>query len=331
MNPLDARSVGVTIGKFNPPHLGHVHLIERGASEVDHLFVVLCDRIDQTLSAEDRSEWLRDACPANVTILTTPDDLPTANEPWAERVLGLLPHAPTIAFTSELWGADWAALMDAEHVLVDLDRDRVPISSTRIRADLSAHFSWLVPAARRALARRVVLVGAESTGKSTMAESLARELNTVWVPEHGRWYWEGRRHLPDQSWDTDEFRRIARAQRQLEADLARRATNGIVVSDTDALVTAAWHERYTGSRDPDLERLAAEVSPDLYLVCAPDFAWVQDGTRESREFRATMHEAMLERAESSTAEVVCLTGSHEERLDQAREAVGPLTRFPALV
>jgi len=331
MQPGGEGSTGVTVGKFNPPHLGHLHLVEQAAGHVDHLFVLLCDRPDQTISAERRRWWLLDAAPPNVSVLITPDDLPAANEPWASRALEILPRRPDLAFTSEEWGPAWAGLMGAKHVLVDLHRGAHPISATRIRADLGAHFPWLVPAARADLARRVVLIGAESTGKSTMAEALARKLGTVWVPEHGRWYWEGRRHLHDQAWTTDELRRIAAAQRRLEDDLARRAVHGVVIADTDALVTAVWHERYLGAPDPELEQRVPTNTPDLYLVCCTDFDWVQDGTRESADHRKAMHESVVARAEASTAEVAFLSGPHEERLARALDLVEPLTRFPALV
>jgi len=188
-----------------------------------------------------------------------------------------------------------------------------------------------VPAARQALARRVVLIGAESTGKSTLAEALARELSTVWIPEYGRCYWEGRRYLEEESWTSEEFRHIAKAQRQLEDILARRCSNGIVVADTDALVTAVWHERYLGAPDPELDTMAGTTVPDLYLVCSPDFDWVQDGTRESEGYRGKMHELMTARARTSGAGVELLSGSHEQRLVKAMSLVHPLTRFPKLV
>ncbi len=268
----------MTVGKFNPPHLGHLHLIETGAALVENLYVLLCERSDQTLTGEQRLGWLRDSVPANVTVIVTPDDLPLANEPWAERALAVLPARPDVAFTSEPWGEEWALLMGARHHAVDMGRTTFPISGTALRADLGAHFAWLVPAARAELARRIVLVGAESTGKSTMAETLAAELGSVWVPEHGRWYWEGRRHRADQSWQTDEFRRIASAQHRLEDDLARQSPDGLVIADTDALVTAVWHERYIGAADPWLDALAAGHVPDLYLICGDEFVWVQDGS-----------------------------------------------------
>ncbi len=323
--------IGVVVGKFNPPHLGHLHLIMEGARRVEELFVLLCDRSDQTIPAERRRGWIEDASPSNVTVIVTPDDLPPSNEPWARRALEELPAAPDVAFTSEEWGPGWAALMGAEHIAVDLKRARFPISGTELRSNLRSNFQWLVPAARADLARRVVLVGAESTGKSTLAEALASSLGTVWAPEHGRWYWEGRRHLADQSWTSDEFLRIAIAQARLEADLARKAPRGVVISDTDALVTAVWHERYLGFSDPRLDALAGDSPPDLYFVCRPDFAWVQDGTRESEAHRAAMQQSMERRAASSGAEVVVLEGPHDHRLATAEEAIERVAQFEEIV
>ena len=325
-----ALAVGVTVGKFNPPHLGHLHLIRTGASMVEHMYVLLCDRADQTLCASDRLAWLRDAVPGNVTVILTPDDLPPANAPWAERALAAIPESPDLAVTSEPWGNEWAALMGAIHHQVDLHREAFPTSGSALRSDLGANFGWLVPAARAALARRVVLIGAESTGKSTMAEALAAATGSVWVPEHGRWYWKGRRYRPDQSWEADEFHRIATAQRRLEEDIARLSTNGVVIADTDALVTAVWHERYLGSSDPHLDELAQQQRPDLYLVCADDIGWVQDGTRESRDERAAMQRSIEARAESSGARVVVLRGPHHRRLATALAAIAPLRTFTAL-
>ena len=322
---------GVVVGKFNPPHLGHLHLIEQGAALVERLFVLLCDRPDQSIPVELRRQWLEDVVPANVSVLVTPDDLPAANEPWALRALEVLPEPPVLAFTSEEWGAGWAALMGAEHVMVDLERTAFPVSGTAMRADLRANFESLVPSARAGLARRVVVIGAEASGKSTLAEGLAAELGTVWVPEHGRWYWEGRRYLGDQSWSSDEFVRIAHAQRRLEADLARKASRGVVVADTDALVTAVWHERYVGSANPKLDALAKGWVPDLYLVCRPDFGWVQDGTRESESLRDEMQASMEQRAHASGVEVVVLSGPHEQRLAKALAAIDAVTEFEELI
>lgn len=322
---------GVTVGKFNPPHLGHLHLIEVAAARVARLFVILGDRSDQTIPADQRAEWLTDAAPENVTVVITPDDLPAANEPWAARVLDLLSQPPDVAFTSEPWGPGWAAAMGATAITVDQARRTHPVSASLIRADLDAHYRWMVPAARAGLARRVVVVGAESTGKTTLAAALAQRLGTVWVPEHGRLYWEGRRHVSDQRWTTDELRRIARAQSRLEDDLARATDHGIVIADTDPLTTAVWHHRYTGTWDVDLADQARTRTPDLYLVCDADIPWVQDGTRESEAQRDDMHRATLELVDRAGAASGVLSGPLADRVETALSLVAAHCPPPTLI
>ncbi|NNC42960.1 MAG: AAA family ATPase [Acidimicrobiia bacterium] len=308
--------IGVVVGKFYPPHLGHVHLLETALAQVERLYVLVGDRLDPTIPASTRAEWLADAVPA-ATIIVTPDYLPEANQPLADRALELLPERPTIAFTSEQWGQGWAEAMGARHVMVDLDRTRFPISSSEIRSNLREHYTWLVPAARAALAKRVVLAGAESTGKSTLAVDLANHYQTVWVPEYGRWYSDGRAGLKDRTWTADEFVRIAITHHQGEADLARRSANGLVILDTDALVTKVWHRRYLDSPNPILEELVDEFLPDLYFVCAPDFEWVHDGTRESPNYRDSMHIDTLQLIAATGVPFIELTGDQSKRLKEA--------------
>jgi NadR type nicotinamide-nucleotide adenylyltransferase len=326
----DRDQIGVAVGKFNPPHLGHVHLITTGALEVDHLHVILADRPDQTIPASDRAAWLADALPDNVTIIVTPDDLPLTNEAWARRAIELLPEPPTVAFTSEPWGPGWAEAMRARHVSIDVERAAAPISSTVLRADLRSNFEWLVPAARAGLARRVVVAGAESTGKTTLAHALAEHHSTVWVPEYGRLYWEGRRHTDNEGWTADEFTHIAETHHAVADRIARRAANGLVVLDTDALVTDVWRRRYLGDGDESLVGLATSRPPDLYLVCAPDFAWVQDGSRESEQHRSAMHDHTLKAIASTGVHSVILEGDAQRRLTHAIELVDELTTYPAL-
>lgn len=321
-------TVGVTVGKFNPPHLGHLHLIRSAAARVDQLYVLVGDRPDQSIGAGKRARWLDIDSPGNVTVLVTPDDILEANEPWAERALDVLPRPPDVAFTSEPWGPGWAEAMGATHVSVDLERDTHPITGTALRQDLRSNFAWLAPAARVDLVHRVVLAGAESTGKTTLAEALARHFQTAWVPEYGRQYWHGRAHLADERWHTDEFRHIARTHHEVADELARRAAGGLLILDTDALVTNVWHHRYCGATDPVVAEVASRRRPDLYLVSAPDFEWVQDGTRESRAQREEMHQLTLDMVSSSGSAYEIVGGTHEERLDAAIAAIESRVRYP---
>ncbi|MCW1428316.1 ATP-binding protein [Novosphingobium sp. JCM 18896] len=113
----------------------------------------------------------------------------------------------------------------------------------------------------------VALHGIESTGKSTLAAELAAALGAVWVPEYGREYCL--EHGTDCS--AEDLQAIARVQQERIA----AAPGGLVVTDTDWLMTRAWHKMMLG---PDMGGPAYPLA-DLYLHLAPDVEWVDDGLR----------------------------------------------------
>lgn len=137
---------------------------------------------------------------------------------------------------------------------------------------------------------RVAILGAESTGKTTLAAALADAYQTVWVPEYGRAYTERRSDGP---WTTEEFRHIARVQAWHEDVSAQRARD-LLFCDTDILTTAIFHELYLGRRAPDIEAMARVRHYDLTLLLSP-FDFVQDGYRHDPEAQHWMH-ARLEEA-----------------------------------
>ena len=98
--------------------------------------------------------------------------------------------------------------------------------------------------------RRVVVIGAESTGTTTLAEALTAHLGLPTVPEFGREWSQVRPGGFEAPWHTAEFDLIAREQARLEDDAAARTPVPLLVCDTDVLATAVWHERYVGHRSP---------------------------------------------------------------------------------
>jgi NadR type nicotinamide-nucleotide adenylyltransferase len=176
-------TLGVTIGKFLPFHIGHRYLIGHARTQVTHLVVIVAEHPEQTITGAERARWIRAEHP-DVEVIVTPDDLPEQPGPWASRALALLGgRVPDVAFTSEAYGAAWAAEMGCAHQSVDPARSTVPARGCEIRPDLAAAWNLLAPPTKAGLCRRVVLTGAESTGKTTLASMLAARLRTVWVPE----------------------------------------------------------------------------------------------------------------------------------------------------
>lgn len=164
---------------------------------------------------------------------------------------------------------------------------------------------------------QVCLVGAESTGKTTLAQKLAEHFHTVWVPEYGRIFAEGKQYLPNYSqWESWEFLKIAIAQIELVIQLSPRAKKYLFM-DTDAFATCIWHRRYMGDNSPEIEKLANKNLSDLYFVTAPDVEFVQDGTRDGERIRQWMHEEFIKELEKMNRPYFVISGPYEQRFNQA--------------
>jgi len=169
-----------------------------------------------------------------------------------------------------------------------------------------------------ATVKRVLLLGAESTGKTTLACDLAGAYETLWNPEYGRPYTELGRE-PGAPWTTGEFTHIARIQCWYEDFLAGYARR-VLFCDTDAFTTAVFHEVYLGTPTSAFAALV-ERSYDLTLVCGLDVPWAHDGIREFEAQRGAMHERYLEHARTGGRPWLLVEGPREVRLAAARVAV----------
>lgn len=318
--------LGVVAGKFYPFHRGHKHLIATAGERCEQVVVLVSAEPGQTIDPELRADWIRQSFPhADVRVvdqqqhgLVGPAD---DSAHWAAVTIELLGRAPDVVFSSEDYGSTWAEQMGAVHVLVDKARVLVPVSGSMVRADPLAHLHQLEPQVRAHFVKRVCLLGAESTGKTTMARALAEHYKTVTVPELGRGWTEAGRDDPFAPWQSEEFVQIARMQRWLEDDLAGQA-NRVLVCDTDAETTAAFHELYMDAEAPgELKRLAADEHYDLYLLCDVATPFAQDGYRVDGDHRRQMDERYRCFLAGRGARWVELVGGHAERLARATAAI----------
>jgi NadR type nicotinamide-nucleotide adenylyltransferase len=161
----------------------------------------------------------------------------------------------------------------------------------------------------------VVIIGSESSGTTTLARALAEHYRTVWVPEYGRTYSEGRQYV-GQPWHSDEFTHIATEQVRMEDALARRA-NKVLICDTDAFATTIWHERYMGAQSDAVQTIAVARKYDLYVVTDVSIPFVQDGIRDGESFRQWMQRRFIEELSKKPTPMIIASGPHEERFAAA--------------
>jgi NadR type nicotinamide-nucleotide adenylyltransferase len=180
------------------------------------------------------------------------------------------------------------------------------------------------PRTRRRAVARVCIIGAESTGKTTLAAALAERYETLWVPEYGAPYHHVGRGDPYREWTSDEFTHIARIREWLEEFLAGYA-NRVLFCDTDTFVTAVFHEVYMGRPSPELEAAARACRYALYLVCDLETPFHRDHWGLRREdARQAMQARYVEYVRSTGCQWLEVSGTHDERVAAASAAVDEL-------
>ncbi len=275
---------GLVLGKFLPPHAGHVHLCEVAARMCDELVVAVGWLAREPIAARLRVAWMRELMPqARVVAIPDLDAAPTEELPqlpkddpafWPKWTAALSVAGPyDRVFTSDGYGEQLARELGATWIPVDPQRATFPISGTAVRADPQAAWPFLPRCVRAYYARRISVFGPESTGKTTLADRLAHRLDTLCVPEFARSYLEAHRgDLARAALDV-----IAAGQAALEDALARDATRTLVC-DTDPLLTVVWAETLFGPA-PALRAAAVARHYDLTLLCDVDLPWVADPVR----------------------------------------------------
>lgn len=313
---------GFVLGKFMPPHAGHLHLCQTARDLVDELTILVCWLPDDPIPGPLRLAWMQALFPTCRVIghdrvaPQEPKDHPDFWSIWRGIVVTVHPEPIDFVFAGEGYGLRLAEEVNAQFVPVG-PRLHPELSGTAVRADPWKHWDQLTPPVRSYYAKVICLHGPESTGKSTLAPRLADHYGTLWVPEYGRLHCD----TFGFDLDADDLVRIARVQTAM-IRAARAACNRRLVVDTDALMTAAWSLMLLGYV-PD--EVAECIDPaTLYVVTDTDIAWSDDGTRYFPEpaDRERFMAACLRVLEQTDARWVRVAGTTDHRLRQAITAVG---------
>ena len=317
---------GLVIGKFYPPHLGHEYLIRTAALHSQAVTVAVLGANAEQLTIAQRVQWLRAAFAdtPNVRIVGELDDVPVDYNDaaiWQAHVDIMRdairqadtcwsPQPPVDAvFSSESYGNRLAGYFNCQHVCLDEARSLYPTSGTAVRADVVGQWHMLSPAVQAGMALRVVVLGAESTGTTTLSRDLAAALRrrggvwakTQWVAEYGREYSANLLALAratnpwatafDIAWQSPDFVQVAREQCRRE-NAAAPYGSPVLVCDTDAMATRIWHERYMGTTEPAVDEVAAAMPPRaLYILTSEQgVPFEDDGLRDGEHLRPWMNQ-----------------------------------------
>lgn len=332
---------GLVLGKFMPPHNGHLHLINSAVEQCEKVFVMICSLKNEPISGFLRYNWLRIIYDGqkNIEIIHVEDENPQKpeecdsvdtfyNDFWVPTVWDRVKKLDVI-FTSEEYGDEFASYLGIKHVLVDIKRETYPVSGTKVRNNADKYFNFIPDEVKPYFTKRIAIMGPESTGKSTLTLQLAHELGTSYIPEYGREYVE--KYVQGTDLQVDDFFHIAEMHNDILLDKHLVVRRPWLIADTEAITTKLFGQMYIdGYTDPRIDAIIADQWFDLYLLMDIDIPWVDDGTRDfpnDRQRHFDMIKAELDRLGKN---YVIINGNKEERFSTAIkeiEKLGYSTKF----
>jgi HTH-type transcriptional repressor of NAD biosynthesis genes len=335
---------GFVVGKFAPLHFGHELVINTALAQCEEVVVLsYTSRAFKNCSAAERETWLKVRFPTpNIRIVVLdPDDydLPDddadgdiQNQFCANILLNYLHTTVQAVFSSEDYGDGLAAHLakyfteelkceqSVQHVMVDRKRWQLKISGTELRDDANHALreKFLAPQVRGAFIPKVLLLGGESSGKSTLAEALGEHLGTKVVPEYGRTLYE---HRGGKLFFEDlEF--IGKHQISNEDRASTFVKSGsVLICDTSALTTMFYSKQMFGRVSRALQFLALNITSryDIIYLCDPNIPFDQDGTRQDEAFRMLGHEWYIQRLARYKVPYTLVSGSVQDRVQQVSD------------
>lgn len=314
------------IGRFLPPHIGHLSMIQFANQFAERTTVLVEQEDNEAIDVDQRVQWLKQSVrESEVAVLplygsqpaSPPADPVGAAAFWNHWQEVIARHAPGIDVLVSADDYGQRLARDQNVPWLPFDRQTFPISATVVKEKPWNRYQWLVPAAQQSLLRRLVVVGAESTGKSVLSETLAHtgDHPTVFVPEYAE-HWI--RRQPGQPWDENSLLTFLNGQRA-SRDGLRAVANRWMCEDSHALTTAVWAE-YLG-----LEQLAQDAYEQAYgdrphhvVVCSTEGAvWNSDVHRPTPSDLEFFENRFIEKLDEWGWDYSVVAGDWETRTAQA--------------
>ncbi len=309
-----------------PPTIGHRELIKFASEVASHARVLIIIKDGEPYQTE-RVEALRQAfnSVSNVEIVSH-------HTAYADEGVGDMDFWVRVAtqygfrkgdyfVASETWGKELADMLGGVFLPYDLGREIEYSEATLVRRDLNQYFDWVLPEFQKYLRTRIVLFGAESVGKTTLAKRLVQLVpHSQFIFEYARPYLES---LDDKTLDVNRMTEIWKGQKALQKVSFEKTGNKVLIHDTDLYSTLGYWEQWQHESVPAELIVDAEASKaDLYLLLQSNIPFEHDEIRYGGAERETADQYWIDLLEQYNLNYrVIQSNNNEERITEALDFI----------
>ena len=294
--------VAVVFGTFAPLHQGHIDLIQRAKRQCDRVCVIVSgykgDRGEEVgLPLQKRFRYIREGFSNDeLTQIYKLDETelpryPLGWEPWLKTALETIQYNEAreelIFFVGE---KTYQEELEARGFQAHLQERQFGISGTLIRENPSKYWKYIAQPFRRQFTKKVLIMGSASNGKTTLAKDLARFYDAPVSLEYAREYQIKNNVRDDELTPKDYYYLLLGQYDQTSKLIDSSANRGLVIADTNSLVTKGYYDYYMEVEGPETSMtdtfdnlfvsILAKEKWDLILFVQPIGSYVNDGFRD---------------------------------------------------
>jgi HTH-type transcriptional repressor of NAD biosynthesis genes len=332
--------VGLFVGKFLAFHKGHEYYIRLFANECDKLNLILSANTKKDRIPYDvRRKWLEADLKASMPLSEVrhkiklhtmiEDDItpyPEGIKEWCGEVENLLGEKIDVMFGNDDYVRECALEFGSMYFTPDQNRNVYNISSTKILDNGLKYYDYLTDVAKPYFNKKILILGPESTGKSTLAKKLNVYFNGKYIEEYGRTYEQttiDTFNIRCTQWDVKDYERIAEVQNEMINE-AMECPNKLIFIDTDALITQVYCEMYIKQNSKILDEYVSKQNFDLIIYLDYDNTnWIADGIRTLENSRMEVDKIIKNKLHELKREFIILKNDngYDERFNLAKNII----------